>query len=189
MWLFISLHVLVGWFLQYLYGPFQGMDIYRSTNCLSLSLRGIYCLVCTNVNESLKTTCIMYISYTLTDLYYILLSSKYRMELILHHTFTIMAYLKLSTCVHLYQEALIAHIFLLAELLSVFNVLLRKTKWLRYWRMLVITLIRLPIWTYMIYSNSLLSHEKIAYLLYRIGMVFMPLLDVYFMWNALRLPH
>jgi len=186
MWLFISLQGLVGGILQNLYGPFRGMDIYRSSNCLCLSLRGVYCLAWTNVQESLETTCIMYISYTCADLYYLLLSSKPRLEIGLHHIFTIMAYLKLNTCVHLYQEALMAHIFLMAELLSVCNVILRRTKWLRYWRMGVITLVRLPIWTYMIYSHSLLSHERVAYLMYRSGMVLMPLLDVYFMWMALR---
>lgn len=163
------------------YSSKKRLDIYRSINCLCLSLRGMYCLAYTDVNDSLVNTCTMYITYTLLDLILLLLSRIKRPELLLHHAFTIYSYIHLASIPDHYYNALISHIFLLAETLSIFNALLRGTIWLVYWRMVVIIFIRMPIWMYMIYIHTLLDQSLMSQILYKSAGFLMPLLDLYFL--------
>ena len=134
------------------YGSKKRLDIYRSMNCIALVMRAVYCLLYTDVQKSLIDTCIMYITYTSLDFLLLLLSHSKRPELLLHHAFTIFSYVHLYNTTG-YNDAYIAHMFLLAELLSVFNLILRHTILLIYWRRMVIIFIRMPIWIYMIYHS------------------------------------
>ena len=163
----------------------KNLDWYRSLNCLSLSFRGIYCLAQNNwvptqnnVQSSLSITCKMYISYILVDITQIKLT---RPELLLHHVFTMVAYILLSNRDQYYYDCLMAHVFLVAELLSVCNGLLRERPMLlRYWRSFILICVRIPIWIYLNYMVYY-THQLDTNIMYNIGGVCMPLLDCYFL--------
>jgi hypothetical protein len=180
MWLFISIQILSAVLVS---SSIELLDIYRSINCLALSLRGMYCLLYTNVQISLINTCIMYISYTTTDLFLLILLRVKRVELILHHVFTIQSYIYLYGMSDYYYDAYLAHLFLIAELLSSFNALLRHTVWLKYWRRYIIIFVRIPIWMYMIHIRSLLNQCFSSQILYKTASIFLPLLDIYFLFK------
>jgi len=184
MWKFIILQLIVSNILLRYLPVYTGLDIYRSCNCFLLCCRCIYYLACTTSIEYTLNTCLLYISYTTTDLYYLLYFRYRRVELIVHHIFTIIAYIQLyitSTFIH---ESFLAHIFLLAELLSIFNWLLRGTIIIKYWRILIIITIRLPIWFYLHQTTNLLQHQLSQYLS-KFASCFMPILDLYFLYKLI----
>ena len=181
MWHFIILQLVFSNILFRYFPTNTSLDIYRSYNCLLLTCRGINFLL--NQPEDSVTyttnTCFLYISYNTLDLYYLVYIKIKRLELIFHHIFTIIAYTQLYCTKNLLYESFLAHIFLLAELLSIFNWLLRGHVLLKYWRIIIITTVRIPIWLYMITTNHLLKHTFSRVLTIFAG-GFMPLLDIYF---------
>lgn len=180
MWQFIILQLIFSNIL-FRYLPLNtSLDIYRSCNCLFLSCRGIYYLYNDKFLINYTTnTCYLYISYTTIDLYYLLCIKSKRLELVFHHIFTIIAYIQLYLTRNITHEAFLAHIFLLAELLTIFNWLFRGNILLKYWRIFVILTIRIPIWIYMILTTHLLEH-KFSRILTQFAGIFMPILDTYF---------
>ena len=163
------------------------LDIYRSSNCFLLSSRGIYYLLLEPSNTIKYTinTCYLYLSYTSLDLYYLYIIKSKRFELIFHHIFTIIAYIQLYITCNLTHESTLAHIFLLAELLSIFNYIFRGNILLKYWRFFVIIFVRMPIWIYMIYTSNFLYHTFSKYLTY-FASICMPILDLYFIYTNLK---
>ena len=182
--LFISIQILISCMV---YGSKKRLDIYRSMNCIALVMRAVYCLLYTDVQKSLIDTCIMYITYTSLDFLLLLLSHSKRPELLLHHAFTIFSYVHLYNTTG-YNDAYIAHMFLLAELLSVFNLILRHTILLIYWRRMVIIFIRMPIWIYMIYIHTQLDQNFTSKILYKSAGILMPILDIFFLIKTLSYP-
>lgn len=163
------------------------LDIYRSSNCFLLSSRSIYYLLLDHPNTIKYTvnTCYLYLSYTSMDLYYLYIIKTRRLELIFHHIFTIIAYIQLYRTCNLTHESSLAHIFLLAELLSIFNYIFRGNIILKYWRFCVIIFIRMPIWIYMIYTTNLLYHTFSKYLIH-FASICMPILDIYFICSNFK---
>ena len=183
MWQFIILQLIFSNILLRYLPLNTSLDIYRSCNCFFLSSRGIYYIITKNGGIYFtENTCYLYISYTTLDLYYLFRCKSKRFELIFHHIFTVIAYIQLYFTRNFSHEALLAHIFLLAELLSIFNWLLRGTNILRYWRLLIIISIRLPLWIYMVMTTHLLQHT-VSQVLSQFAGWFMPLLDIYFIYK------
>ena len=118
-------------FIQYLslklIGKYRknGFDIFRSTNCFILCLRGIYCILNNNEQSLQFDTCTLINSYLLTDMVYMLINKYNRIDLWLHHIFVFIAYYEQIKFKHK-NDIFLSNIFLLAESLSILNVILKK---------------------------------------------------------------
>lgn len=179
-------------FIQYLtlklIGKYRknGFDIFRSTNCFILCLRGIYCILNNNEQSLQFDTCTLINSYLLTDMVYMLINKYNRIDLWLHHIFVFIAYYEQIKFKHK-NDIFLSNIFLLAESLSILNVILKKKPTLlKKWRLFCIFFIRIPIW---VYYNYYIQNEKMILKTYtsgiisRLGCYIMPLFDIYFIYK------
>ena len=106
------------------FSPKNGYEIYRSLNCYLLCIRGLYCLLYNNPVSNQVNTCYFMLSYLITDMFYMLLYNKHRIDLWLHHLFVSIAYYEQSFLIDP-KYIKLSNMFLLAESLSVFNSILK----------------------------------------------------------------
>ena len=186
---FIFFQFMLSLFLTKLYGSMNGVDLYRSLNCMSLSSRGMYCLYKGSTKKSIILTCNMFISYNIVDIYILYKNKVRRIELWCHHIFTLFCYIYLLNS-NSYNECFVGHLVLIAELLSIFNSILRNNiNYLKYWRVFILLCIRLPIWifmNYLIYYTDLLDHSIKSQILYKNASIIMPLIDVNLLYKILK---
>jgi len=175
------MQLFIKYLLEFFLGYNNGYDWYRSCNCFMLMTRGIYVTIYGNADNMLYNTCNMYISYTAVDLLIIYQKKINRIELIFHHFITLFAYLHFR---YFNNDAYLAHLFLLAESLSIFNALLRKnhSNLLKKWRLFCLLCIRLPLWLLLfntIYVKDFTNILTTSKILFTLVSVTMPIIDVY----------
>ena len=171
--------IIMYYFLILKLGKINGGDWYRSINCLFLFLRGLVGIL---YDVNIKFTALMYMSYCLFDSYQLLINKNNRFELWIHHIYTFFAYRQFYYTFRP-NDYFIAHLYLLAESLSICNANWRKNNSkLKKWRLFTILIIRLPIWiysTYLVYFIGNIDTSILSLILYYLSPVIMIGIDSY----------
>ena len=171
--IFLLQQIMMYYLLVFKFGQINGSDWYRSINCLILCLRGLVGLL---YNLNIQFTALMYISYCLFDSYQLLVNYNQRTELWIHHIYTFFAYRQFYYTFRP-NDYFIAHLYLLAESLSICNANLRNNNHkLKRWRLFIILFIRLPIWlysTYLVYFIGEIDTSILSLILYYLSPVIM----------------